>query len=78
MSVNDRLFDELVKPITEDYWTTARVLAMTPCDTQHTVAWMVSKERMRTLEECGTRTAQAVEVAEPLWEDMRAMAGLDW
>ena len=76
MSVNDRLFEELLRPVVDSFYNTCRALAATPPEpeTRTRRAWLLA--RLETLEECGDRIARVIEVAEPVWEDMRALAGV--
>ncbi len=76
--VNDRLFDELLKPVVEDYYRLAKVVgelqsvpALAGCITvlKHLAC-------MEVLAEAGDRTARVLDVAAPLWEDMRGLAGV--
>lgn len=78
MSVNDRLydeflFDELLRPTVDDYYAAAKALAEVAEAT--TGPRLALTARMNALRECGDRMARVLE-AEPLWEDMRVMAGL--
>ena len=76
MSANDRLFDELLRPIVDDYYESAQALRSAEGSTSG--PRMALLARMNCLEEYGARTARVLEVAEPLWEDMRGLAGLQW
>jgi hypothetical protein len=73
MSFNDRLYDELLKPVVEDFYNAVKALAELPVgdDTQWTRAWLLS--RLETLEKVGDRTADVLEVATPEWVQMRDM-----
>ncbi len=81
MSVNDRLYEELLKPVVEDYFETAETVAVILSEPalQGGVKALTLQERMRTLQETGDRIARVLEIAEPLWEDMRGLAGVpEW
>lgn len=78
MTVNDRLYDELLRPVAEDYFKTAQVVAdlMSVPMLQGGVKVLTLQEHMRTLREVGDRIARVIEVPSPLWDDMREMAGM--
>ncbi|MEU4558592.1 hypothetical protein AB0F72_09380 [Actinoplanes sp. NPDC023936] len=79
--MNDRLFDELLRPVVDDYYETAETVAVLVSQPakKDGIKALTLQERMRTLQEVGDRVARVLEVAEPLWEDMRALAGLpEW
>jgi hypothetical protein len=78
VTVNDRLYDELLRPLAEDYYETARVVVqlMSVPVLQSSVKVLTLQEHMRTLREVGDRTARVLEVPAPLWDDMRGMAGM--
>jgi hypothetical protein len=76
VSVNDRLFDELLRPIVDDYYEAATALAGSENSTTGPRSALVA--RMKALQECGNRTALVLEVADPLWDDIRDLAGLLW
>lgn len=76
MSVNDRLFEELLAPVADDYYETAKSLAGSGEATSGPRVALMA--RMNALQECGDRTARVLEVAAPLWDDMRGLAGLTW
>ncbi len=81
MSVNDRLFDELLKPVVEDYYETAETVAVLVSEPvlRDGVKVLVLQERLRTLQEAGDRIARVLELPAPLWEDMRGLAGVpEW
>jgi hypothetical protein len=74
VSPNDRLYDELLKPVVEDFYNTVTALAELPVgdDTRTTRAWRLG--RLHTLEQVGNRIADVLEVAHPEWAHMRGMA----
>jgi hypothetical protein len=76
--VNDRLYDELLRPVAEDYFQTAKTVAalMSVPATADCVRALVLQERMSTLQETGDRIAGVIEVEFPLWDDMRDLAGM--
>jgi hypothetical protein len=79
--VNDRLYDELLKPVVEDYYETAETVAVLVAEPnlREGVKALTLQERMRTLRETGDRIARVLEIAEPLWDDMRGLAGVpEW
>lgn len=74
MSVNDELFDVLLRPTTERFYATAKSLEQLPV-AEHTRtdrAWKLA--RLDALAEVGDLIAEAIRVPSPLWEDMRALA----
>ncbi len=78
--VNDCLYDELLKPVAEDYYELARrvaALRSIPA-TADCVTVLKHQACMEVLENVGNRTARVIDVAAPLWEDMRALVGLTW
>lgn len=81
MSANDRLYDELLKPVVEDYFETAETVAVLVSEPalRDGVKALTLQERMRTLQETGDRIARVLDVPQPLWEDMRGLAGVpEW
>lgn len=78
MSPNDRLYEELLKPVVEDYYETAETVAVLVSEpaTKDGVKALTLQERMRTLRETGDRVASVLELPVPLWEDMRGLAGV--
>jgi hypothetical protein len=76
VTANDRLFDELLRPIADDYYETAKALH-NASEATLSSRWALMA-RMSCLQECGDRTARVLEVAEPLWDDMRGLVGLSW
>ena len=83
MSVNDRLYEELLKPVVEDYYNSAKTLgeflSVPYFRSAENVKVTRLQERLVVLEETGDRIARVLELPEPLWEDMRGMAGVpDW
>ncbi len=75
--VNDRLYDELLKPVAEDYYELATQVSRLS-EGPGTVAWGARVASMDMLETVGERIAKVLEVPAPLWEDMRALVGLTW
>lgn len=75
MSVNDRLYDELLKPIVEEYYDLAKAMAEAGPESTHLRSYRLG--RMHCLVEQGDRIASVLDVAPPLWGDMRALAGLE-
>lgn len=81
MSVNDRLYDELLKPVVEDYYETATAVGqlMSVPATSDVVRTLCLQERLTVLEQTGDRIARVLELPEPLWEEMRGLAGVpEW
>lgn len=78
MSVNDRLFDDLLRPVTDRFYETAKTLAAirTLGDAP---AWRRAflTGQLETLQQVGTLIADTIEVAQPDWDAMREMA-LGW
>lgn len=74
MSVNDRLYDELLKPLVESFYETLQSLAALPVDesTRITRSWRLG--RLSALEQEGDRIASVLAVACPDWETMRELA----
>lgn len=81
MSANDRLYEELLKPVVEDYYETAKTVAVLLSEPalRDGMKALLMQERLRTLQETGDRIARVLEIAAPLWEDMRGLAGVpEW
>ncbi|WP_045740908.1 hypothetical protein [Actinoplanes rectilineatus] len=76
-SPNDRLYDELLSPVAEDYFDACRKLSALPstADTAYQRAWL--RGRLVTLAEHGNRLARVLEVPEPLWAGMQDLAGMN-
>lgn len=74
MSVNDRLFDELLRPIVDAFYETAQSLAALPQDDPTQIERAIMLTRPATLEEVGDLIAGVIDVAPPLWHDMRCLA----
>ena len=74
MSVNDRLYDELLAPLVEHYYGNLRTLAGLPRvqANQVTRAWYMG--RLDALEVEGDHIADVLEVARPDWAAMRDLA----
>jgi hypothetical protein len=72
--INDRLYDELLKPVVDAYYEAVRLhgIKREADFDKADRAWSLS--RMQTLAEVGDRIADVLEVARPLWADMRALA----
>ena len=75
---NDHLFDELLRPIVDEFYETAKTLAKYPDNPDTALGRIALLTRMNTLQECGDRTAQVLGFAEPLWDDMRGLSGIPW
>jgi hypothetical protein len=71
MSANDRLYDELLVPVVEDFYNAVKALADIPVDDHNrtTRAWYIS--RLWALEQTGDRIADVLGVARPDWVHMR-------
>ena len=74
MSVNDRLYDELLKPLVDRYYKSLQALASLPVgdDMRATRSWQLG--RLDALEVEGDRIADVLEAARPDWAAMRDLA----
>jgi hypothetical protein len=75
VTVNDRLYDELLKPVADDFFRACQALSVIEPTTDTAVSRSFLHGRMAALEEAGNRIADVLNVPEPLWADMRAVAG---
>ncbi len=73
-TAEDRMFDEVLKPLVEQFYGAAKTTAELPGGEEfRTVrAWQLG--RMDALENAGNLIAATIGVAEPLWSEMRDMA----
>ena len=72
MSVNDRLYDELLKPVVDTYYANVKTLDRLPVDNHITRSWYLGA--LSTLELTGDRIADVLDVARPDWATMRDLA----
>jgi transposase len=77
VTTEERLFDEVLRPIADSFYDGCKALADVS-DTADPSVPVALMARLSALQECGDRIAKALEVAEPLWDDMRGLAGLPW
>lgn len=72
--VNDQLYDELLRPITEMFYSSAKALDALPVGDgcNHERLWKLS--RLTTLEEVGNLVADVINVPSPEWAAMRDLA----
>lgn len=75
MTVNDRLYDELLKPVADDFFRACQALSVISPTPDTAVSRSFLHGRLAVLEETGNRIADVLVVPAPLWEDMRALAG---
>jgi hypothetical protein len=75
---NDRLFDELLRPVLDDFCDTAKAYSHFPSESVDGPTQIGLLVRLSTLQEVGDRIARVLGVPEPLWEDMRVMAEIPW
>nr|WP_221374344.1 hypothetical protein [Actinoplanes polyasparticus] len=81
MTASDqRVHDEVLKPIVEDYYRSAKLVGelMSVPVLEGTATVLVHRARMEALAECGNRLANVLGVAEPLWDAMLDLAGVEW
>jgi hypothetical protein len=71
VSPNDRLYDELLAPVVEDYTTTAELLAAVPRGDRFHPRRAYLEGQIEVLERTGDRIADVLEVDRPEWKHPR-------
>lgn len=72
--VNDRLYEELLRPVVERFYDTARYLAWLPVTAMSRLDRAFKLGRLDALEQTGNLIAEAILVAPPDWGAMRDLA----
>lgn len=71
MSPNDRLYDELLAPVVEDYTTTAELLAAVPGGDSFQIRRALLRGQLLAFQRAGDRIAEVLQVACPQWDRLR-------
>lgn len=72
--VNDRLFEQLLRPVVELFYATAKALAQLPAGEPYRTERAFNLGRLDALEQAGDLIAGAILVAFPDWAAMRDLA----